>query len=171
MDFTLRPATVDDAEAMALMHIQSWRESYGHLLPEEFFEKQQAALPDRIQRYRDYIAAGHTRMLAHDPDGLLVGIGAAGPGRDEDSPCERELFMLYTLERIHGRGVGQALVDALIGDDPAYLWVLDDNPRAQAFYRRNGFVPDGKRQLCDPSWYSLPEHRMVRPGLQQVPAH
>ncbi|NQD87432.1 GNAT family N-acetyltransferase, partial [Paenarthrobacter sp. CM16] len=43
MDFSLRPATVDDAEAMALMHVQSWRESYGHLLPEEFFEKQQAA--------------------------------------------------------------------------------------------------------------------------------
>ncbi|SEJ47361.1 Ribosomal protein S18 acetylase RimI [Arthrobacter sp. yr096] len=163
MDFTLRPATVDDAEAMALMHVQSWKESYGRLLPPEFFEKQEAALPHRIERYRDFIAAGHTRLLAHDSEGHLVGLGAAGPGQDEDSPCERELFMLYTLERIHGRGVGQALVDALIGDGPAYLWVLDDNPRAQAFYRRNGFAPDGKRQLCDPSWFSLPEHRMVRP--------
>jgi hypothetical protein len=80
MDFTLRPAVVDDAEAMTRMHIQSWRESYGHLLPPEFFAKQEATLPDRI-------------------------------------------------------------------------------------YRRNGFVPDGKRQLCDPSWYSLPEHRMVRPAV------
>ncbi|MEV4953258.1 GNAT family N-acetyltransferase [Paenarthrobacter nitroguajacolicus] len=166
MDFTIRPATVDDAEAMALMHVQSWRESYAHLLPPEFFEKQEAALPDRIERYRAFIAAGHTRMLAHDPDGQLVGLGAAGPGQDEDGPYDRELYMLYTLERIHGRGVGQALVEALIGDGPAYLWVLDDNPRAQAFYRRNGFVPDGKRQLCDPSWYSLPEHRMVRPAAR-----
>lgn len=165
MDFTLRPATVDDAEAMAHMHLQSWRESYGRLLPPEFFAKQEAALPRRIELYREYIAAGHSRVLAHGPDGDLVGIGAAGPGGDEDRPCDVELFMLYTLERIHGRGVGQALVDALIGDGPAYLWVLDDNPRAQAFYRRNGFVPDGKRQLCDPSWYSLPEHRMVRPGI------
>ncbi|MFJ6537360.1 GNAT family N-acetyltransferase [Paenarthrobacter sp. NPDC091711] len=165
MDFTIRPATVDDAEAMALMHVQSWKESYGRLLPPEFFEKQEAALANRIERYRAFIAAGHTRMLAHDPDGHLVGLGAAGPGQDEDGPCERELFMLYTLERVHGRGVGQKLVDTLIGDGPAYLWVLDDNPRAQAFYRRNGFVPDGKRQLCDPSWYSLPEHRMVRPGV------
>ena len=165
MDFTLRPATVDDAEAMTIMHVQSWRESYGHLLPPEFFAKQEAALPDRIERYRASIAAGHPRMLAHDPDGELVGIAASGPGRDEDSPCDVELFMLYTLQRIQGRGVGQALLDALLGDGPAYLWVLDDNPRAQAFYRRNGFVPDGKRQLCDPSWYSLPEHRMVRPAV------
>ncbi|MDI2034341.1 GNAT family N-acetyltransferase [Paenarthrobacter nitroguajacolicus] len=165
MDFTFRRATVDDAQAMAAMHFRSWQESYGHLLPREFFEKQEAGLPQRADRYREFIAAGHPRMLAFDPDGELVGLGAAGEGRDDDRPGEVELFMLYTLERIHGRGVGQALVDALIGDGPAYLWVLDDNPRAQAFYRRNGFVPDGKRQLCDPSWYSLPEHRMVRPGV------
>lgn len=150
---------------MAVMHLQSWRESYGRLLPDEFFAKQEARLPQRIDKYRESIAAGHARMLAFGPDGDLVGLGAAGQGNDEDRPCDTELFMLYTLERIHGRGVGQALVDALIGDAPAYLWVLDDNPRAQAFYRRNGFVPDGKRQLCDPSWYSLPEHRMVRPGV------
>lgn len=165
MDFTIRPATVEDVEEMAIMHLQSWRESYGQLMPPEFFAKQEAALPDRIERYRESIAAGHSRMLAHGPDGDLVGIGAAGSGSDEDKPCDMELFMLYTLERIHGRGVGQALVDALIGDGPAYLRVLDDNPRAQAFYRRNGFVPDGKRQLCDPSWYSLPEHRMVRTAV------
>ncbi|BCW38821.1 N-acetyltransferase [Arthrobacter sp. StoSoilB3] len=165
MDFTLRPATVDDARAMAVMHLQSWRESYGRLLPDEFFAKQEAGLPQRIDKYEESIAAGHARMLAFGPDGDLVGLGAAGQGNDEDRPCDTELFMLYTLERIHGRGVGQALVDALIGDAPAYLWVLDDNPRAQAFYRRNGFVPDGKRQLCDPSWYSLPEHRMARPGI------
>ena len=156
---------MDDARAMAVMHLQSWRESYGRLLPDEFFARQEAGLPHRIDKYREYIAAGHARMLAFGPDGDLVGLGAAGQGDDEDRPCETELFMLYTLERIHGRGVGQALVDALIGDRPAYLWVLDDNPRAQAFYRRNGFVPDGRRQLCDPSWYSLPEHRMVRPGV------
>ncbi|MGP0222278.1 GNAT family N-acetyltransferase [Paenarthrobacter sp. NCHU4564] len=165
MDFTIRPARVHDAEDMALMHLQSWRESYGHLLPEEFFVRQEAGLGARIERYREYIAAGHQRLVAHDPKGGLVGIAAAGPGRDEDSPCGLELFMLYTLKRVHGQGVGQALVDALIGTGPAYLWVLDDNPRAQAFYRRNGFVPDGKRQLCDPSWHSLPEHRMVRAAV------
>ncbi|MFP3579667.1 GNAT family N-acetyltransferase [Arthrobacter sp. SIMBA_036] len=164
MDFTLRAALVDDAEAMAVMHIQSWRESYASMLPPEFFISQEKALEDRIERYRASIAAGRVRMLAHDSDGGLVGLAAAGPGRDEDSPCGVELFMLYTLARVHGRGVGQALVNTLLGDGPAYLWVLDNNPRAEAFYRRNGFVPDGKRKLCDPSWYSLPEHRMVRPA-------
>ncbi|MFF1829129.1 hypothetical protein [Paenarthrobacter sp. NPDC058040] len=44
MDFSVRPAVVDDAEGMAIMHVQAWRESYGHLLPPEFFAKQEAAL-------------------------------------------------------------------------------------------------------------------------------
>ncbi|UVJ39930.1 GNAT family N-acetyltransferase [Arthrobacter sp. CJ23] len=165
MDFTLRPATVGDAAEMVAMHLRSWRESYGHLLPPEFFELQETKQTDRIERYRSAIANHHTRMLAHDAAGELVGIAASGPGRDYDRPCELELFMIYTLQRVHGRGIGQALVDSVAGAEAAYLWVLDDNPRAQAFYRRNGFVPDGKRQLCSPEWHQLPEHRMVRPAV------
>ena len=30
---------------------------------------------------------------------------------------------------------------------PCWLFVLEGNTRAQAFYRRNGFDPDGHRQL------------------------
>ena len=72
--------------------------------------------------------------------------------------------MIYALRRVHGTGVGQALLDAVIGKDSAYLWVLEDNPRAQAFYRRNSFVPDGRRELLPPEWEELPEIRMVRPA-------
>jgi ribosomal protein S18 acetylase RimI-like enzyme len=34
-----------------------------------------------------------------------------------------------------------------IGDRPAYLWVLEGNDRAVAFYRRHGFTEDGGRKL------------------------
>lgn len=70
--------------------------------------------------------------------------------------------MIYTLARVHGSGAGQLLLDALIGADAAFLWVLEDNPRAQAFYAKNGFVADGARKLMPPEWNSLPEVRMVR---------
>jgi hypothetical protein len=53
------------------------------------------------------------------------------------------------------------LLDAAIGDRPASLWVLDDNPRAREFYRRNGFAPDGAEKL-DERWGSIREIRMVR---------
>ncbi len=76
-----------------------------------------------------------------------------------------ELQVIYTLRRVHGLGVGQALVDAVIGNSAAFLWVLEDNPRAQAFYRKNGFQPDGTRQLLPPDWHELPEIRMVRAAV------
>ena len=44
----------------------------------------------------------------------------------------------------------------------AALWVADPNPRAQAFYRKHGFVPDGTIQVED----GVREIRMVR-GVQR----
>jgi GNAT superfamily N-acetyltransferase len=163
--FSLRRATPDDAEAMVRMHLAAWRESYGQLLPEEFFAVREAELPARILRQRDYLLGPAKPQLAFDDGGRLVGMAVSGPRRDPDGPCALELHMLYTLRRVYGTGVGQALVDAVLGQDPAYLWVLEDNPRAQAFYRKNGFVPDGARQLLPPEWYRLPEIRMVRPAV------
>ena len=41
------------------------------------------------------------------------------------------------------------------------LWVADPNPRAQAFYRKHGFVADGSAQVEG----GVREIRMVR-GMQ-----
>ena len=41
------------------------------------------------------------------------------------------------------------------------LWVADPNPRAQAFYRKHGFVADGTAQFEG----AVREIRMVR-GMQ-----
>lgn len=67
--------------------------------------------------------------------------------------------MLYVLAEHHGSGAGAGLLDAVVpAGVPAYLWVADPNPRAQAFYRKHGFVPDGVTQVDD----GVPEIRMVR---------
>lgn len=72
-----------------------------------------------------------------------------------------ELDMIYQLASMHGSGSGQALLDATIADAPAFLWTAELNPRAQAFYRRNGFEPDGAREVRA-DWESLVEIRLVR---------
>ena len=70
-----------------------------------------------------------------------------------------QLEKLYSRPAALGTGVGQALLDAAIGDAPAYLWLVDGNARAAAFYRRNGFRPDGVETTGGPSWFG---RRMVR---------
>ena len=84
-------------------------------------------------------------------DGEIVGWANTSGGRDDDAPRDLELEGLYVLDAHHGTGVGQALLDASIGERPAYLWAIADNPRAHAFYRRNGFELDGAT-LFDDDW-------------------
>ena len=65
----------------------------------------------------------------------------------EDPPVrERHLFFIHFLESEQGSGAGQELLYAVLSDEPGSLWVWEDNPRARAFYERNGFVLDGARQ-------------------------
>jgi GNAT superfamily N-acetyltransferase len=90
-----------------------------------------------------------------------VGLALAGPSTGRTSPRALELQILYVLKSAHGTGAGQALLDAVIGDRPAQLWVAEDNPRANAFYRRNRFVPDGAR-IVDAEANNMVEIRLVR---------
>lgn len=48
-----------------------------------------------------------------------------------------------------------------MGDGEAMLWVAKDNPRAVAFYRRNGFDLDGTEQR-DPGAPKIVDARMLR---------
>ncbi len=126
---------------------------------------------DRIQAWVTWAAISegvlpppegfHEVRLTVAADGdRIIGWAQASAGRDDDRPRELELEGLYVLDEFHGHGVGQALLDAAVGDRSAYLWVLEDNPRAQAFYRRNGFALDGVAKW-DEQW-RVREVRMVR---------
>jgi hypothetical protein len=53
------------------------------------------------------------------------------------------------------------LMDAVLGDSKATLWVAAKNPRAHAFYRRNHFHPDGTSKT-DPDSPDVTELRFVR---------
>jgi ribosomal protein S18 acetylase RimI-like enzyme len=164
MDYVLRQATPDDAEAIVLMHTLAHEECYPHLLSPAFFAARRDALPERVARRRRHLDVPDPRVIAVDTNNEVVGFADAGPGRDEDSPVPLELYSIYVLARAQGTGLGSALVGTAIGESPAYLWVLEENIRAQAFYRRHGFRPDGRRALLPPEWEALPEMRMVRGG-------
>ncbi|ALV46639.1 hypothetical protein MB46_15200 [Arthrobacter alpinus] len=161
MSILLRAATVDDAEAVMRLHLRCHEEAYGRHLPPEFFEMRRNTLDGRIETLRQGITAGHIPTVAYDAVGL-VGVAASGASEDPEAPAPVELKMIYTLARVHGSGAGQLLLDALIGRDAAFLWVLEDNPRAQAFYAKNGFVADGTTDRMDDTWHNLPTVRMVR---------
>lgn len=159
MAFSIRPALVEDAPAIARVNVMSWRETYAHILSPAFL----AALDEDAvaQRYARGIASPGSTFVVLELDGRIRGYAAGGEPRSEDKPRDLELYMLYQHSSQHGSGSGQALLDAVLGDRPAFLWVAEENPRAIAFYRRNGFEPDGAREVAE-DWESLAEIRMVR---------
>lgn len=173
--FTVRRAVPNDAGAYARTHVQALGETYAHIMPAQFHRDYEARLDELAERHATRLeaesrdsSAGRS-WIAFDQSDTVVGFASAGPQRDvawqqgvPDSPIELELHHLYTLSPTHGTGLGQRLLDATIGDSPAFLWILNDNPRAERFYRRNGFVADGYSLPCGPSWYYKPMFRMHR---------
>lgn len=155
-----------DATALARVHVQSWRETYTGMVPEEFFGE--AALQRRI-RFWTRILAGELpqRLRLAERGGEVIGFAFAGPamGADVDKGQEParplHLYSLYLLAAHHGRGVGRALLESVIGHEPAQLWVARDNVRARVFYERQGFAADGA-EYADPDIAGLVEIRMVR---------
>lgn len=155
---TIRQARPEDAAAGAALHRNCWREAYADLADPVLLQARLADVGRWITAWQEGLASGPPRLLA-EADGELVGFGVAGPGREE-APQDTEVYALYVRQAWYGTGVAQALVDRMVGDRPAYLWVLEGNTRARAFYARNGFMPDGARETCEAlgAW----EIRMVR---------
>jgi ribosomal protein S18 acetylase RimI-like enzyme len=162
--FTLREPEPRDARELAELHVATWRETYSHLLPADFFDD--AHLEGRRRMWDRLLGEPREgwRTRIAERDGRIVGFAMAGPSTGAEGvelPRGRQLYMLYLSASDHGRGAGQALFDAVLGDEPAQLWVARDNPRAIAFYRRNGFEFDGVTETY-PDVPQLVDARMVR---------
>jgi ribosomal protein S18 acetylase RimI-like enzyme len=149
---TVRPARVEDVAQMARVNVRCWQETYRGLMPDAVLDDPgfpaarerfwTAALTN--ERYRD------NRAAVAERDGELIGIAMSGPPLDAEAAWKRQLYVLYVQAADHGTGAGRALLAAVV--DPAEsvaLWVADPNPRAQAFYRKHGFVADGTAQVDD----------------------
>jgi GNAT superfamily N-acetyltransferase len=159
-NFDVRPARPADAPSMARVHVDTWRESYRGLMSDAALDD-----PELLDwRERFWAAAltdpkyGQNTVAVASSEGRLIGIAMSGPSLDE-AAATRQLHLLYAYAAFHGSGVGQALLDAVIDPTaPAALWVADPNPRAQAFYRKNGFTGDGAVNTDD----GVRSVRMVR---------
>ena len=145
MPWTIARPTLDDLDEMGRVHVQVWREAYAGLLPDDYLAALDPTFGPTRWRERFGTSEWVSWWLARDEDGI-AGMATSGPARDEDAPVSLELYAINVLRRGHGTGVADVLLDHAIGDRAAYLWVLDGNDRAQAFYRRHGFVDEGGRK-------------------------
>jgi ribosomal protein S18 acetylase RimI-like enzyme len=157
--WTIERPTLDDLDEMGRVHVRVWQEAYAGLMPSGYLESLDPAAGPARWRERIRDPNGVEWWLARDELGI-AGMATSGPPRDDDPPAPLELYAINVLRRAHGTGLADELMARAIGDRPAYLWVLDGNARAQAFYRRHGFRDEGGRK---PEPHTgVVEMRMVR---------
>jgi ribosomal protein S18 acetylase RimI-like enzyme len=138
----VRAATIDDAPAIARVHVASWRSTYRNLLPADFLDSlTEGAYADRWTRF---IAEPTNRVYVVEAEGELAGFASAGPERAGEPGYSGELYAIYVLDRYQRRGHGLELVQAVVaglremGLDTLIIWVLRDNQSARLFYERLG---------------------------------
>lgn len=157
----IRAATPADAAGIAAVHVQSWRDTYAGLLPDEFLARMTSP-ETQAQRegfWTGNIEAGQDVVLVAEDAGEIVAFASAGAARDHPG-FDAELFTLYSLKAAQGAGTGRELLRRAAqalharGAGSLALWVLDTNP-TRHWYARQGAVDCGEKTDGD-----LRERRM-----------
>lgn len=163
----IRLAESSDALAVARVHVRSWQVAYEALLPGEYLSQLR---PEDRARHYDFASVDlrTPRTLVAVDAGEILGFVTTSPSRDRDLPDYGEVCALYVDPDHWRRGVGKLLIAearhrlADQGFSRALLWVMNGNQRADRFYRRDNWQPDGQSRRV-PVWnISVDEVRYQR---------
>lgn len=138
----IRPATLEDATAIARVHVASWQSTYRGMLPDEFL----ASLSETgyAERWKRVIGDGSSKVYVAEDGGEVVGFASGGRERAGETGYTGELYAIYVIDAAQRRGFGRELVRATVaglrelGLDDMIIWVLRDNQPARSFYERLG---------------------------------
>jgi GNAT superfamily N-acetyltransferase len=131
----IRPATADDARALAELEVRAWRWAYVDVVSEE----DMITVAERVERWEGRGVAG---AFVAELDGRVVGLVVI----DDD---EGMLRGLHVEPAAQGAGLGATLHDHALaelcglGVREATLWVFEANGHARGFYERRGWAADG----------------------------
>lgn len=165
----IRDGAVADADRIAEVHVRSWQAAYRGLIDQELLDG--LSISDRADGWRRNISTPLPTIigiLVAERKGRIVGWTSFGSGREEEGASDGEIYGIYAEPAEWSTGVGRALLAAAehritaAGYTQAYLWVLDGNERADAFYARHGWQLDGARKVEERPDMSLREHRRVK---------
>ena len=139
----IRAALVEDAPAIARVHVDSWRTTYKGILPDDFLAN--LSYERREAYWRETILKENTpeRLFIAEYDGLIVGFANCGPERTNNPDYTGELYAIYLFQQNQGQGIGRALARAVAnnlreqGHQSMLVWVLEQNP-SRKFYEALG---------------------------------
>jgi ribosomal protein S18 acetylase RimI-like enzyme len=160
-ELRFRAAEQGDASAIAALHTDSWQRHYRGAFSDDFLDGEvtdflldrwttHLAAPDPLARtiLAELVRGGGDRTL----------VGMAHTVLDDDPAWGALLDNLHVVYGLKRRGVGTRLMSltaqAVLADRPGsglYLWVLEQNTSARAFYEARGGTCVESRDVQPPS--------------------
>ncbi|HET7303599.1 MAG TPA: GNAT family N-acetyltransferase [Segeticoccus sp.] len=137
-DVTIRQATGDDLQGVLTVGRTTWPATYYSIAGEDYI---QAGLAKWWTEEATVPAIRAGRVTVAELDGRVVGVATVGPREGH-----LVLWKLYVLPELQGRGIGSALLGAVLEraardhHEELQLSYIEGNSGAEAFYRSNGFV-------------------------------
>lgn len=150
----IRKATPDDAQPLTDLAYTTFWDAFAHHpknAPDDLNHYMRQAF--NVDQITAELADESSIFLIAEIAGKPAGYAKLITGNTEEGvTAERpiELSRLYAHQEYLGKGVGQNLMDACfelaaeLEHDVMWLGVWEFNPRAQAFYIKNGFREVGK---------------------------
>ena len=143
----IREAKLEDAEAIARVHVDSWRTTYQGIIPENYIAR--LSYQKRKERWTNMLSIGTVEKadywvyVVENKTGQIVAFADGGIARNSDSIYQGELYAIYILEAYQRQGIGRKLIKKIAeklsysGLNSMLIWVLEDNPACQ-FYQALG---------------------------------
>ncbi len=149
------------ASAASRIYALSWKVGYKGIIPQKYLDGlTTGSWTPRFKEavYKDYIL---------EDNGRYVAASSVSPARDGNMKGWGEIVSLYVLPEYFRNGYGKLLfehdVEQLKNDgfEKIYLWVLEENHRARAFYKAMGFFFNGDTSVINIGGEELTELRYV----------
>jgi ribosomal protein S18 acetylase RimI-like enzyme len=151
----IRQATLNDANALAKLHIDSWRSAYRGLVPDTHLAS--LDYESRAQHFWESLANSAEEMYLVEGNNKVFGFLTLGVCRDADvdQATTGEIWGIYLAPGHWRKGIGTSLCrygERLLRERhyrSVKLWVFADNPQAIRFYEAMGFNADGALKMLN----------------------
>lgn len=143
----IREAKLEDAVAIARVHVNTWQTTYQGIIPESYIAKR--SYQKRKERWTNMLSistvekADYWVYVVENNLKQIIALADGGLERNGDSIYQGELYAIYILEAYQRQGIGRKLIKKIAeklshsGLESMLVWVLADNPACQ-FYQALG---------------------------------
>jgi ribosomal protein S18 acetylase RimI-like enzyme len=147
----VREASIEDAEGIAKVHVNSWRSTYKGIISESYLSSLSVESRMKSWLWTFENQGEHEKLfVAEDMEGKIVGFSNGGRSRNGEFIHDGELYAIYLLREYQRIGVGKILFNSVVeslknnGYSSMMLWVLRDNPSVR-FYKLQGGQTVGQK--------------------------